>query len=645
MNPNETFNYGTYEEGGEDVEDVEDFDDFIENNNTGIDYYAILNVPKSATQLEIESAYKNLCVLYHPDNHSSDVNKSVARKQFQKIKKAYDVLGNEKNRIIYDKYGEKGLDKTWDVGPLYKTPEQVLEEFGKQVKFKKELGLEHILKSKGEIKLMLDASGQISPPLPPPPPSLYGPRHPYLPRYGYGYSPLPSSPLSSASPPKPVSRGLADVFRLPKLQSSFIYHSWQNNITSRDSINITGQVYSHRNLNIVSVIGTLSHTISSSLATEISTCFGTQPYLQGRLIKKFSNDGFISTAATALTPAAPPMLTFVAGRQLAPYCTGTIAYNTGFYTLGKWGRQIRPMEGSSVTLAVIRNKSKTNIQGSVTAGLMESHIRLSYIKSLTKHLKLRMYTILSSLTGSNFGISVDRKITKFTRLGFGIGCSSNIGFTVQIKYYRLGQAITIPIILSHDLTIHILFWGSLIPISAAYFIDQYILIPYQKNDMQRKINIVKTANSEILAQRKQEAEDSIKLMAEIVQRKIDIEKKNNGLIIIEALYGNTKLIKKMKKLLYKQNKPNKPLPKEIINVTIPLQNMINKSQLHLGGYSKSSLIGFYDPCFGKEKTLRVVYSFQNKIHLVEVGEKIPLFAPLNDHLIEDSYELPEDLTF
>jgi len=76
---------------------------------------------------------------------------------------------------------------------------------------------------------MLDASGQISPPLPPPPPSLYGPRHPYLPRYGYGYSPLPSSPLSSASPPKPVSRGLADVFRLPKLQSSFIYHSWQVN--------------------------------------------------------------------------------------------------------------------------------------------------------------------------------------------------------------------------------------------------------------------------------------------------------------------------------------------------------------------------------------------------------------------------------
>jgi len=49
----------------------------------------------------------------------------------------------------------------------------------------------------------------------------------------------------------------------------------------------------------------------------------------------------------------------------------------------------------------------------------------------------------------------------------------------------------------------------------------------------------------------------------------------------------------MKKLLYKQNKPNKPLPKEIINVTIPLQNMINKSQLHLGGYSKVNDISIY----------------------------------------------------
>jgi DnaJ family protein C protein 11 len=643
MNVNEQFNnYDPYSDTREDISDdeVEDLDDFIEKNQTEMDYYAILNVPKNATQDEIKNAYRKLCILYHPDKHSSDINKIVAQREFQKINKAYDILGNIKNKTIYDKYGEKGLDKTWDIGPLYKTPEQILSEFEKQVKFKREMELEHLLKSRGEIKLTFDASGQVLQPMPPP--HYRPPNQPQTPTYPprYGIHPMPPHP----PPPKPVTRGLAELLHLPLLQNTFIFHSWQNDITPKDSINFTGQAFSHRGMNIVSIIGTLSHTINSSLVTEVSTCLGTQPYIQGRVIKNFTSDCFITSTATMTTVDVPPNFTFVAGRQISPHYTGMIAYNTGHYSVGKWGKKPRPGEASSVTLTLIRNKEKNNIQGSITVGLMESHIRLSYAKSLTKHLRLKLHALLSSFSGGNFGVAIDKKITKFSRVGFGLNCSSVVGFSVQLRYHRLGQTITIPIIISHDLSVNVLFWGSVIPISAAYLINQYILIPYHKNDLQRKINIIKTANSDILSKRKKEAEDSINLMAETIQKKIDIEKQNNGLIIIEALYGNAKLLKKMKKLTYKQSKPNKPLPEEIIEVTIPLQAMVNKSQLHLGSYSKSSLIGFYDPCFGKEKILRVVYAFQGRIHLIEVGENIPLFAPLRDHIVNSSYELPEDIS-
>jgi len=66
------------------------------------------------------------------------------------------------------------------------------------------------------------------------------------------------------------------------------------------------------------------------------------------------------------TVDVPPNFTFVAGRQISPHYTGMIAYNTGHYSVGKWGKKPRPGEASSVTLTLIRNKEKTNIQGSIT---------------------------------------------------------------------------------------------------------------------------------------------------------------------------------------------------------------------------------------------------------------------------------------
>jgi curved DNA-binding protein len=68
-----------------------------------IDYYKILELDKSATEADIKKAYRRLARKYHPDVNPNDES---AKKKFQQINEANEVLSDPANRKKYDQYGK-----------------------------------------------------------------------------------------------------------------------------------------------------------------------------------------------------------------------------------------------------------------------------------------------------------------------------------------------------------------------------------------------------------------------------------------------------------------------------------------------------------------------------------------------------------
>ena len=68
------------------------------------DYYTVLGVDRSATAAAIKAAYRKLARKYHPDLNPNDAN---AKKKFQEINEANEVLSDPESRKKYDQHGDQ----------------------------------------------------------------------------------------------------------------------------------------------------------------------------------------------------------------------------------------------------------------------------------------------------------------------------------------------------------------------------------------------------------------------------------------------------------------------------------------------------------------------------------------------------------
>uniref|UniRef100_A0A8H7XPT5 J domain-containing protein n=1 Tax=Psilocybe cubensis TaxID=181762 RepID=A0A8H7XPT5_PSICU len=112
------------------------------------------------------------------------------------------------------------------------------------------------------------------------------------------------------------------------------------------------------------------------------------------------------------------------------------------------------------------------------------------------------------------------------------------------------------------------------------------------------------------------------LLKDAVKKQLRHETEAEGLIIQEATYGVA------------ESELGEGKDALSLDVKIPLQALVRKSQLHIpGGTSKTALQGFSDPAPFASKSLRIRYLFRGRLHYAEIPDYMPVVLPLSEHLV------------
>jgi molecular chaperone DnaJ len=73
------------------------------------DYYEVLGVSRTCTEVELKGAYRKLAMQHHPDRNPGDKD---CEHKFKELNEAYDVLKDGDKRAAYDRFGHAAFEQS-----------------------------------------------------------------------------------------------------------------------------------------------------------------------------------------------------------------------------------------------------------------------------------------------------------------------------------------------------------------------------------------------------------------------------------------------------------------------------------------------------------------------------------------------------
>ncbi|GAB0099589.1 dnaJ homolog subfamily C member 11 [Sergentomyia squamirostris] len=539
-------------------------DDYDDDKDTALeeDYYTFLNVPRTATTEQINTAYRHLSRIYHPDKHVAGVRKKIeAEVLFNRLKTAYEVLSDPHKRAIYDSLGVRGLETDgWEVTLRQKTPVEIREEYERLAKEREERILQQRTNPRGNVTVGINATEILDP-------------------YYDDFE--------------------EKIFPTIEVSGISMNQSIDAPITVRDTVTLSGSLSSQKG------IGNGAFTVTGRRLLDkgwvaVDLTAGSGPALGVKGSRPLSQKVFANYGGGLVLRQGNLVPTFMSSLacQLSKHTIGYVSYNLAGST-------------RSMSTVIEQNTEKHHFQVTLLVGIPHTYISAAYTRKLQEHeLKLRVAGKVGTF-GFLAEYGAEKKISKYSSLVATVSVGVPTGVTLRVKFVRSTQSFIFPIHLSEEIIPAAIFYATITPLCVFFVVKKLVIEPMNEEKRQRKIEKTKEVNRERMAMKKKEAESSIDLMSATFARIREDETKSRGLLIDLATYGRADEAEDSLRF----------------DVTVPLQCLVRLSQLKLHATAKSELPGFYDPCVGEEKNLRITYTYRDQTYNVVVMDNDSLQLP------------------